>query len=141
MVMAQTVAQVMTRNPITVAADAPVTTAAERMREADIGAVIVEDHGRAVGILTDRDIAVRVVAENRDLSTPAGQVCSATDVRAVSPDTPLQDAVTVMRTAAVRRLPVVQDGHAVGIVSLGDLAIERDGESALADISAAEPNK
>jgi CBS domain-containing protein len=58
----------------------------------------------------------------------------------VGPDDPIERAVQLMRGAAVRRLPVAEDGHIVGVVSLGDLALERDPSSALADISAAEPN-
>jgi len=131
----------MTRDPRSVDPDAPVWAAAEQMRDADAGAVIVTDREQVVGILTDRDIAVRVVADRRDPGTPVRQVCSNAAIKAVTPDTPVEQAVQTMRSAAVRRLPVVQDGRAVGIVSLGDLAIERDERSALADISAAAPNE
>jgi CBS domain-containing protein len=68
-----------------------------------------------------------------------GQVCSSNTV-ALSPEDSITDAVEQMRHSAIRRLPVIDDGRVVGIVTLGDLAIERDEESALADISAAEPN-
>jgi CBS domain-containing protein len=138
--VAATVSDVMTRDPETIEADEPVVEAARRMRDADIGNVVVLDNGRVVGILTDRDIAVRVVAEELDLSTPVRQACSAGDLQTVAPDTSLQQAVQLMRTNAVRRLPVVENDRAVGIVSLGDLAMEQDEDSALADISAAAPN-
>ncbi len=138
--MAATVSDVMTRNPETIEASEPVVEAARRMRDADIGNVVVLDNGRVVGILTDRDIAVRVVAEELDSSTPVREACSAGDLQTVAPDTSLQQAVQFMRTNAVRRLPVVENDRAVGILSLGDLAIEQDEDSALADISAAEPN-
>jgi CBS domain-containing protein len=140
-IMATTVSDVMTRNPETVEVSETVVEAARRMRDADTGDVIVLDNGRVVGVLTDRDIAIRVVAENKDLSTPVGDACSAADLQTVGPDTSLDQAVQLMRGNAVRRLPVVENDHAVGIISLGDLAIELDENSALADISAAEPDE
>jgi CBS domain-containing protein len=138
--MAATVSDVMTPNPETIEASEPVMEAARRMRDSDIGNVIVLDDGRVVGILTDRDIAIRVVAEGKDSSTPVRDACSATDLQTVGPDTSLAQAVQLMRDNAVRRLPVVENDRAVGVVSLGDLAIELDEESALADISAAAPD-
>ena len=139
--MATTVSDVMTRNPETIEVSEPVVEAARRMRDADTGDVIVLDSGRVVGILTDRDITVRVVAEDKDLSTPVGEACSAADLQTVGPDTSLDQAVQLMRSNAIRRLPVVENDQAVGILSLGDLAIELDEDSALADISAAEPDE
>ena len=138
--MAATVSEVMARNPETIEVTETVVEAARRMRDADTGDVIVLDNGRVVGIVTDRDITVRVVAEGRELSTPVREACTATDLQTVGPDTSLDQAVQLMRTHAIRRLPVVENDQAVGILSLGDLAIERDEDSALADISAAEPN-
>ena len=138
--MATTVSEVMTRNPETIEASESVVEAARRMRDADTGDVIVLDNGRVVGIVTDRDITVRIVAENMNLSTPVSEACSATDLQTVGPDTSLDQAVQLMRSNAVRRLPVVENDQAVGIISLGDLAIEQDEDSALADISAAAPN-
>jgi CBS domain-containing protein len=102
---------------------------------------VVEEEGRAAGILTDRDIVVRAIAEGRDPgSTTVGEVCSS-DLTTLTPDQSIDDAVRLMREHDVRRLPVVQDGRPVGIVSLGDLAVELDPDSALADISAAPPNE
>lgn len=69
-----------------------------------------------------------------------GEIVTGTELTTASPDTPLEQAVRLIRSRAVRRLPVVEKDQAVGIVSLGDLAIERDPESALADVSAAEDN-
>ncbi|MEW9550879.1 CBS domain-containing protein [Nonomuraea sp. NPDC050783] len=138
--MARTVAEVMTRDPAAIEAEQPVSVAAALMRDNDAGAVIVNDNGRVLGIVTDRDIAVRVVADDKDPRTPVREACSA-DVEAVGPDTSIEQAVQLMRAHAVRRLPVVEDGRAVGIVSIGDLAMERDSDSALADISAAEGNR
>jgi CBS domain-containing protein len=138
--MAKTVAEVMTSRPATVEGDQPVSVAAALMRDNDAGAVIVNENGRVQGIITDRDIAVRVVADDKGPGTPVREACSPS-VEAVGPDTSLDQAVQLMRSHAVRRLPVVEDGRAVGIVSLGDLAMERDPDSALADISAAEGNR
>ncbi|MFI7640056.1 CBS domain-containing protein [Nonomuraea sp. NPDC049400] len=138
--MAKTVADVMTSHPATVEADQPVSAAAELMRDNDAGAVIVNDNGRMQGIITDRDITVRVVAAGKPPQTPVREACSPY-VEAIDPDTTIDQAVGLMRSHAVRRLPVVEDGRAVGIVSLGDLALERDPNSALADISAAEGNQ
>jgi CBS domain-containing protein len=137
--MARTVADIMTARPATVEADQPVAVAAALMRDHDTGAVIVNDNGRISGIVTDRDIAVRLVADEKGPDTPVREACTA-GVEAIGPDTSVEQAVQLMRTHAVRRLPVVEDGRAVGIVSLGDLAMERDPDSALGDISAAPGN-
>jgi CBS domain-containing protein len=139
--MAERVKDVMTPNPQTLSVSATVREAAEAMRANDIGNVIAtNDQGRIAGILTDRDIAVRVVAEGRDPRATRIDDIASHDLVALSPDDPIDRAVEAMRERALRRLPVVQDGKVVGIVSLGDLALERDPDSALADISAAPPN-
>jgi CBS domain-containing protein len=139
--MPQTVSEVMTRNPVTVPTDATIVDAARLMRDRDIGPLIVVDSDRVQGIVTDRDIVVRAVADGRDPSSVTiGEVCSE-DVEIISPDEPISDAVRRMELRDVRRLPVVEDGRPVGIVSMGDLAVEGDlPSSSLADISAATPN-
>ncbi len=132
---------VMTPYPKTVDANSSVAEAAETMRDADVGDVIVLSGGSTCGILTDRDITVRVVAAGLDPDkTHAGDVCSK-DVATLSPDDDVDTAIRLMREHAVRRLPVTVDGQPIGIVSLGDLAIEADGERALSDISAAPANR
>ncbi len=138
--MASTVSDVMTHNPVTIEKNESVQHAAMLMRNHDTGALIVVDNGSVAGIITDRDITVRCVAEGLDFSTPVSSCYSSDEVTTVSPDTSLEQAVQMMRGKAIRRLPVVQGDAAVGIVSIGDLAIERDSTSALADISAAAPN-
>lgn len=138
--MADTVSEVMTENPATIDDNQSVQQAARLMREHDTGAIIVLSGGTVSGIITDRDIAVRCVAEDADISAPVSQFCSTGDVTTVSPDTSLDQAVQLMRGNAIRRLPVVEGNRAVGIISIGDLAMERDSTSALADISAAAPN-
>jgi len=139
--MTERIRDVMTTNPQTLPESTIVREAAETMRANDIGDVIVnDDNGQLTGILTDRDIVVRVVAEGRDpRATRIGDIASR-ELTAVSPDDPLDRAVQLMRERAIRRLPVVEQGKPVGIVSLGDLALYRDPDSALADISAAPPN-
>ena len=138
--MAQTVADVMTRNPVTIERGRSTAEAARLMAREGMGDVIVTDNGTVTGILTDRDIAVRLVAEEKDARTPEAGIVSATEQDTVAPDMPQDQAIRLMRHQAARRLPVLQQGRAVGVVSLGDLAIERDEDSALADISAAEDN-
>ncbi len=135
--MATTVADVMAHSPATIPIDAPITEAAQQMRANDIGDVLVMDGGRLAGIVTDRGI----VAENKDLKTPVREACSDGDVVTVTPSTDIAEAAQLMRSKAIRRLPVVEGNRPVGILSIGDLAIEREETSALADISAANPNQ
>jgi CBS domain-containing protein len=139
--MARTVEEIMTKDPRTVKAEDPILEGARVMRDNDIGDVLVNESGQVTGILTDRDIVVRAVAEGRDAdSTTVGDVCT-TGVQAIEPEASVDDALRMMRENDIRRLPVVKDGRPVGIVSLGDLAIEREPDSALADISTAAPDQ
>ena len=138
--MAQTVADVMTRDPATIERTQSAAEAARLMAAHDTGDVIVLDNGTVGGIVTDRDIAVRLVAKEKEPSTLVAEIVSDSQVVTVGPDTSLDQAVQLMRGNAVRRLPVIEQGRAVGVVSLGDLAIERDPDSALADVSAAQGN-
>jgi CBS domain-containing protein len=136
--VATPVRKLMTPDPITMSSSTPVSDAARRMRDDDIGDVLVEEDGQLRGIVTDRDITVRVVAEGTapDQIT-LGQVCTG-ELYTVSPDDGLDEAVRILREHAVRRIPVTEDGTAVGILAIGDLAVILDDDSALADISAAE---
>jgi CBS domain-containing protein len=135
-----TVQDVMTTDPVALDASEPVTEAARRMKDDDIGDVIVMEGGQVCGVVTDRDIVVRVLAEGRDPNQARlSDVCSR-DLATVSPGDDLTMAGDLMRDRAVRRVPVVQYGSPVGIVSIGDLAIERDPDSALSHISAAPPS-
>lgn len=138
--MAQKIREIMTPSPVTLAAERSVAEAAAEMKQHGIGDVIVLTDGKMCGLVTDRDLAVRVLAEGRDpSSTRLGDVCSR-DLATVGPDDDVEQAVRVVRDRAVRRIPVVDGGEPVGIVSIGDLALERDERSALADVSAAPPN-
>ncbi|GAA4666894.1 CBS domain-containing protein [Amycolatopsis dongchuanensis] len=130
----------MTTNPVALPADTPVREAAQRMREREIGNVLVLDDDRVAGIVTDRDIVTRAVADRDDLSG-----CRLRDVRSsglvtAAPDDDIDTAIERMREAAVRRIAVVEDGRAVGVFTLGDAALEKDSDSALGDISAATSN-
>jgi signal-transduction protein with cAMP-binding, CBS, and nucleotidyltransferase domain len=139
--MADTIRDVMMPNPLTVNAQTSLEGAAQVMRANDIGDVLVTENGRLRGILTDRDIVVRAVAMGRHpAATYAGDCCSS-NVFTVNADESTSRAVEVMRENALRRLPVVENDHLVGIVSIGDLAVVEDPNSALADISAAAPNQ
>jgi CBS domain-containing protein len=138
--MAQHIRELMTPNPVSMPGTASVHEAARAMRDADIGDVIVIENNQVCGIITDRDIAVRIVAEAKDPATTAlADICSHSLLTVKSTDS-VEHAVRLMRTHTVRRLPVVEEGKAVGIVSLGDLAVERDPDSVLGEISAAPPD-
>ena len=123
--------EVMTPNPRCVSPDDSIQSAAQIMRDEDTGAVPVCDNGRAVGIVTDRDIVIRAIAEGqpnrsvRDIATR--------DVISVSPDTSTREAAELMSEHQVRRLPVVDGERLVGIVSLGDLAVKEAKDSRVGD--------
>lgn len=138
--MTQRVSEIMTPAPVSVRPGQPAADAARIMRDNGIGNVLVVEHDRLVGLVTDRDIVMRVVAERRDPATTAvGDICSR-DLATVAPDEDADEAVARMRERGVRRVPVVSEGSPVGILSIGDMAVERDARSALADVSAQPPN-
>jgi CBS domain-containing protein len=130
----------MTANPILLPANTPIREAARRMRENDIGDVVVEKDGELCGIVTDRDIVVRAVAEGKDVETTNLESICSKDVTSLSLNQTDEDAVRLMREKSVRRLPVVENGKVVGILSLGDLAIAKDSRSVLGQVSAAAGN-
>ena len=139
--MAQAVREVMTKEPVLLQADEILTKVARTMREKNIGDVLVMKDGKLKGIVTDRDITVRAVADGKDPNkTKVEDVCSP-ELVTIPADRPVVEAVDLMRKKAVRRLPVVEGDKPVGVVSIGDLAVERDPKSALSHISAADPNK
>jgi len=138
--MAQRVRDVMTQPATTVPSDADLTTVARLMRDQGIGAVAVTADQHLKGLVTDRDLVVRGLAAGGHVeSTAVGSLCSS-ELATVKPDDELATATRLMREHSVRRLPVVEGDQVVGILAIGDLAIERDDGSALSDISAAEPN-
>lgn len=138
--MTQYVRDIMTGDPVTVAPQTSVAAVARIMRDQDLGAVLVTDGGHLRGLVTDRDLVVRSIADGGDADEITVAAACSDDLVTVRSDEELDHAVDLMREHAVRRIPVVDEDHAVGIVSLGDLAMERDPESALGDISVARPN-
>ena len=135
--------EVMTPSPRTVTPDTSLAAAARMMAEDDIGDVLVAESKteRLVGIVTDRDITIRAVAESRDPDTTKVKAVVSSEVVSVAPGDTVQDTLELMKGLNVRRLPVVEDGRAIGVVSLGDLSVETDVGSALADISTAPPDR
>lgn len=141
--MAQKVRDVMTPRPVALEDKASVVDAARAMRDGDFGSVIVvrEPGGSVCGVVTDRDVAIRVVAEGVDpRSVRLADICDR-EVATVGPDEPVEKVANLMRGKAIRRVPVVEGGQLVGVVSLGDLAKKMDEGDALADISSAPPNR
>lgn len=130
----------MTTKPASLPATATVADAAQQMRNLDIGDVLIEEGGRLAGIITDRDLVVRAIAEGRDVTAKLGDIVSS-EVVCITPTDTADDAIRLMREHALRRVPVVENGKPIGIVSLGDLAAERDPDSVLGEISNAQPNK
>jgi CBS domain-containing protein len=131
--------EIMTTDVTTAELNTTLEEIATIMRHEDVGAVPILDDGELAGIVTDRDIVVRCVAEGRD----PGE-CSAEDVLSeglvtISPDDDVNEAAAIMSRNQVRRLPVLQDGKLVGVVSLGDIAVKEGNDEvsgdALEDIS------
>lgn len=131
--------EVMSTDVQTISPDATIEEAAQEMRDGDFGVVPVVEDEELVGVITDRDIAIRAVAEGRDSSTPVREVMSEGVVWASEDDT-VEDAARIMSDHQIRRLPIVDsEQHLVGIVSLGDFAVESSDiepvVEALSDIS------
>jgi CBS domain-containing protein len=120
--MGKTLKDAMTSNPCSIDAEKSVAYAAKMMRDENVGLAPIVEGQRLVGTLTDRDIATRVVAEDRDpQSTKAGEVASR-DVVTVSPEQGLDEALRLMAEHQVRRLPVVENDRLVGVVAQADIA-------------------
>ena len=118
----------MTSNPTTCETSSTIADVASVMKGEDVGPVPVTEGGRLVGIVTDRDIVTRVVAEGRDPnSTTVGEIVSS-DLATVQPDTSLDEALSLMAQRQVRRLPVVEGDQLVGIVAQADIARAADEE-------------
>lgn len=117
------VREIMTTDLVTVPPSATISEAARLMRDADIGNVLVVDDSRLVGILTDRDITVRVTAEELDPHVATVGEFMSTDLITGLPDWDVEDAADILGEEQIRRLPIVEDGRPVGIISLGDVAV------------------
>jgi CBS domain-containing protein len=123
--MGKSVQEVMTSDPASIEADSPVVEAARIMKEQDVGIIPVVEGGRLVGTVTDRDIAVRIVAGGKDPQSVNVREIASTDLVTVDPQQGLDEALRLMANHQVRRLPVVgEDGRLVGIVAQADVARE-----------------
>jgi CBS domain-containing protein len=134
------VIDVMTKNVVYLPAATPLDEAARAMREADIGDVVVTDGQSLAGMVTDRDIVVRAVADNRlPADATIGEVVSH-EIVMIEQTATITEAADLMRERSVRRILVCDaDRQLVGIVSLGDLAVRHDPNSVLGEISGAKP--
>ncbi len=128
---------IMSKNLVTVQPDTTVQEVAQLMKQHDIGNVLVTENNQLRGIVTDRDIVVRLIAENGDPKSGVRNLMSE-NVTTLDADTDVNEASRLMASQQIRRLPVVENGQPVGIVSLGDVAVRTDGsgdERALEGIS------
>ena len=139
--MAQQISEVMTRDPKVLDIHSSLAEAARMMRDNDIGFVVVRDQDSICGVLTDRDLVVRGLAEGADPANTTLERVASKEIVQLDSDDSVDKAIELMRARAIRRLPVVHDGQVVGVVSLGDLAVERDPKSVLGEISAAPANE
>ena len=125
--MGQLIREVMTANPSTIEADGFVIEAAKIMKAEDAGVVPVTENGRLIGMVTDRDIAIRVVAEGKDPQSTSVREVASTDLVTIDPQQDLDEALRLMARHQVRRLPVIEeDGRLVGVVAQADVAREGD---------------
>ena len=123
--MAKKVREVMTSNPCTIDADKSVAYAAKMMRDEDVGVAPIVEGDRLVGVLTDRDIAVRVVAEGHDPQTTKVTEVASKELVTIDPQQDLDEALRLMASHQVRRLPVVEeDGRIIGVIAQADIARE-----------------
>ena len=125
--MGQTIRDVMTSNPCSIDAEKPVAYAAKMMRDEDVGLAPIVEGDKLVGMLTDRDIAVRVVAEGKDPGQVTVKEVASKQVVTIDPQQDLDEALRIMAKHQVRRLAVVEeDGKLVGVVAQADVAREGD---------------
>jgi CBS domain-containing protein len=121
--MALLVRHAMTEAPTTARPDLNAADAAGMMRSHDVGVIPIAEEGKLLGLVTDRDLVVRVLAERKDPTTVALRDVMTTSAVTVTPDMELADARDVMAQHQVRRLPVMKGEELVGIISLGDVAV------------------
>ena len=131
------VRDIMSAAPVCMAPGESVSAAARAMKQHGIGTVLVLTDGRFGGLVTDRDITVRVLAEGRDPRTTRIGDISDAELVVLDPDDDLAQAARLIRDRAVRRIPVLRNGIPVGVLSVGDLALEKDATSVLSGVSSA----
>ena len=119
------VTSVMTPNPACCTVDTPIRQVAQLMVDNDCGEIpVVDESRRPIGVVTDRDIAVRIVAQGRDINTATARDCMSTPVVSVDLKASLADALDVMESKQIRRVPVIdQSGMLIGIVAQADVAL------------------
>jgi CBS domain-containing protein len=121
--MVSSVREAMTEDPRSIGPSASVVEAAQLMRDEHIGSLPITDGDTLVGMITDRDITTRVVAEAADLATTSVGDVYSEDLISVEPDKELEEALRLMARHQIRRLPVVENGRLVGIVAQADIAL------------------
>jgi CBS domain-containing protein len=120
--MHRSIQEAMTPNPTTIEPATPAREAARTLKAEDVGALPIVEDGKLVGVITDRDLAIRVLAEGKDVNTPVSEIASK-DIVTVDPQQSLEEAARLMAEHQVRRLPVVEeDGKLVGILAQADVA-------------------
>jgi CBS domain-containing protein len=138
--MTRKMRDIMSPAPVCMASGESVSAAAKAMKDRGVGTVLVLFDGRLSGLVTDRDITVRVLAEDRDpLTTRVGDICSG-ELAVLGPDDDVEQAGRLVRERAIRRIPIMENGTPVGVVSIGDLALEQDERSTLSGVSPARPD-
>jgi CBS domain-containing protein len=122
--MGKSIRDVMSSNPCAIDGDKPVAYAAKMMKQEDVGLAPIVEGDHLVGTLTDRDIVLRVVAEGKDPQTVTAREVASTDVVTIDPQQDLDEALRLMASNQVRRLPVVEEGRLVGVLAQADVARE-----------------
>jgi len=133
------VRDIMTPAPVGVYYSQTIGETARIMRDTQVGAVLVVSDGALSGLVTDRDLVIRGLADGAGPDSPVGPLCSG-DLVGVAAEAEVAQAEQLMQQYAVRRLPVISDGQVVGIVSLGDIAVTTEADSPLAAVSQAQAN-
>ena len=134
------VRDIMSAAPVCMSPGESVSAAARAMKQHGIGTVLMLTDGRLSGLVTDRDITVRVLAEDRDpRTTRVGDICGS-ELVVLDPDDDLAQAARLVRDRAVRRIPVLRNGTPVGVLSVGDLTLEKDATPVLSGVCSAPPD-
>lgn len=139
--MPPAISEMMTRNLTTCPTDTNLVDAAKAMRDDGVGDVIVVDGGGTMtGIVTDRDITIRAIAEQRDPASTTVDEIASHDIATLGPNGDVDEAKRIMRERAIRRLPITEGGKPVGIISIGDLSVVDEVDEVVSDISAKPSN-
>lgn len=132
------VREIMTKDVATATLDSTVEDVAAMMKEDDTGAIPVLDDGELAGIVTDRDIVIRCIAEGKDPAETTVEDILTEELHTIEPEADVDEAARLMAERQIRRLPVVEEGELIGVLSLGDIAVKQDTDTAgesLQDIS------